>query len=194
MELPVFQIQILIDELSSIGVNCKIGNMLFDIPSIRRPYFERWLLHRDGFVKMYNENIDYIGIEDVVRIGPFYNVYCLIENQHITENDSDSYKLLCADPYFTLRNGEVTKLGWSGGVLADILANDSILYNSFATSIMKEEIRKLSVKVANFACVIETRTWEVNDLVSIYKVIDRIGFKVKELLKQVQLGNDIDLK
>jgi hypothetical protein len=194
MELPVFQIQILVDELSSIGVNCKIGNMLFDIPSIRRPYFERWLLHRDGFVKMYNENIDYIGIEDVVRIGPFYNVYCLIENQHITENDSDSYKLLCADPYFTLRNGEVTKLGWSGGVLSDILANDSILYNSFATSIMKEEIRKLSVKVANFACVIETRTWEVNDLVSIYKVIDRIGFKVKELLKQVQLGNDIDLK
>jgi hypothetical protein len=194
MELPVFQIQILVDELSSIGVNCKIGNMLFDIPSVRRPYFERWLLHRDGFVKMYNENIDYIGIEDVVRIGPFYNVYCLIENQHITENDSDSYKLLCADPYFTLRNGEVTKLGWSGGVLSDILANDSILYNSFATSIMKEEIRKLSVKVANFACVIETRTWEVNDLVSIYKVIDRIGFKVKELLKQVQLGNDSDLK
>ena len=194
MELPVFQMQILVDELSSIGVNCKIGNMLFDIPSVRRPYFERWLLHRDGFVKMYNENIDYIGIEDVVRIGPFYNVYCLIENQHITENDSDSYKLLCADPYFTLRNGEVTKLGWSGGVLSDILANDSILYNSFATSIMKEEIRKLSVKVANFACVIETRTWEVNGLVSIYKVIDRIGFKVKELLKQVQLGNDIDLK
>lgn len=194
MELPVFQIQILVDELSSIGVNCKIGNILYDIPSVRRPYFERWLLHRDGFVKMYNENIDYIGIEDVVRIGPFYNVYCLIENQHITENDSDSYKLLCADPYFTLRNGEVTKLGWSGGVLSDILANDSILYNSFATSIMKEEIRKLSVKVANFACVIETRTWEVNDLVSIYKVIDRIGFKVKELLKQVHLGNDIDLK
>lgn len=194
MELPVFQIQILVDELSSIGVNCKIGNMLFDIPSIRRPYFERWLLHRDGFVKMYNENIDYIGIEDVVRIGPFYNVYCLIENQHITENDANSYKLLDADPYFNLHNGEVTKLGWSGGVLADILANDSILYNSFATSIMKEEIRKLSVKVANFACVIETRTWEVNDLVSIYKVIDRIGFKVKELLKQVQLGNDIDLK
>ena len=194
MELPVFQIQILVDELSSIGVNCKIGNILYDIPSVRRPYFERWLLHRDGFVKTYNENIDYIGIEDVVRIGPFYNVYCLIENQHITENDSDSYKLLCADPYFTLRNGEVTKLGWSGGVLADILANDSILYNSFATNIMKEEIRKLSVKVANFACVIETRTWEVNGLVSIYKVIDRIGFKVKELLKQVQLGNDIDLR
>jgi hypothetical protein len=186
--------QILVDELSSIGVNCKVGNILFDISSVRRPYFERWLLHRDGFVKMYNENIDYIGIEDVVRIGPFYNVYCLIENQHITENDANSYKLLDADPYFNLHNGEVTKLGWSGGVLADILANDSILYNSFATNIMKEEIRKISVKVANFACIIETRTWEVNGLASIYKVIDRIGFKVKELLKQVHLGNDIDLK
>ncbi|MGC2428456.1 MAG: hypothetical protein WA421_15580 [Nitrososphaeraceae archaeon] len=192
--MPVFQMQILVDELSSIGVNCKVGNILFDISSVRRPYFERWLLHRDGFVKMYNENIDYIGIEDVVRIGPFYNVYCLIENQHITENDANSYKLLDADPYFNLHNGEVTKLGWSGGVLADILANDSILYNSFATNIMKEEIRKISVKVANFACIIETRTWEVNGLASIYKVIDRIGFKVKELLKQVQLGNDIDLK
>ena len=78
--------------------------------------------------------------------------------------------------------------------IADILANDSILYNSFATNIMKEEIRKISVKVANFACIIETRTWQVNGLASIYKVIDRIGFKVKELLKQVQLGNDIDLK
>ena len=103
--------QILVDELSSIGVNCKVGNILFDISSVRRPYFERWLLHRDGFVKMYNENIDYIGIEDVVRIGPFYNVYCLIENQHITENDANSYKLLDADPYFNLHNGEVTKLG-----------------------------------------------------------------------------------
>jgi len=186
--------QLLVNELSSIGVNCKVGNMLFDIPSARRPYFERWLLHRDGFVKMYNENIDYIGIEDIVRIGPFYNVYCLIENQHITENDDNSYQLLGAEPYFNLHNGKVTKLGWSGGVLADILANDSILYNSFAANIMKEEIRKISIKVANFACVIETRTWEVDGLASIYNVIDRIGLKVKELLKQVQLGNDIDLK
>ena len=73
---------------------------------------------------MYDENIDYIGIEDIVRIGPFYNIYCLIENQEITESDDNCSNLLCANPYFNLHNQKVIKLGWSGGVLADILTND----------------------------------------------------------------------
>lgn len=59
---------------------------------------------------------------------------------------------------------------------------------------MKEEVRNISIKVANYACVIETRAWEPVGLTSIYKIIDRIGSNVKELLKQVHLGDDSQLK
>jgi hypothetical protein len=123
-------------------------------------------------------------------MGPFYNVYCLIENQNLSEKDDSSYNLLSANPYFHLRNRKVITLGWSGGLLADILTQDTSLCNSFAANIVKEEIRKLSVKVANFACIIETQTWEPNGLVSIYPVIDRIGLNIKRLLKQIHLGED----
>ena len=182
--------KILLEQLISIGVNCKIGNPVSDIHNTRKPYFERWLLNRDGFLTLNNENIDYIGIEEVVRMGPFYNVYCLIENQNLSEKDDSSYNLLSANPYFHLRNRKVITLGWSGGLLADILTQDTSLWNSFAANIVKEEIRKLSVKVANFACIIETQTWEPNGLVSIYPVIDRIGLNIKRLLKQIHLGED----
>src|SRR5215212_6013579 len=136
--------RILVEQLISIGVNCKIGNSVSDIHNARKPYFERWLLNRDGFLTLYNENIDYIGIEEVVRMGPFYNVYCLIENQHLSEKDNSSYDLLSANPYFELRDGKVITLGWSGGVLADILTQDTSVGDSFAGNIVKEEIRKLS--------------------------------------------------
>jgi hypothetical protein len=171
-----------------------VGNPSLDIPAVRRPYFERWLLHRDGFIKMYDENIDYIGIEDIVRIGPFYNIYCLIENQDVRENDDNCSNLLCANPYFDLHNRKVIKLGWSGGVLADILTNDITLYDFLVKNIMKEEIRKMSVKVANYACIIETRVWDTLDIASIYQVIDIIGFKIKELLEQVHLGEESEFK
>ena len=184
----------LVEELSSTGINCKIGNMQTDIPLALRPYFERWLQNRDGFLKIYNGNIDYIGVEDVVRMGPFFNVYCILENKQIIEDDENILKLLCARPYFDLHNGRVTKLGWSGGILADILTADNILYSYFAKNIMKEEVRKISVKVANYACVIETQVWEPGGLASIYDLIDRIGLDIKELLKGIHLGEDMDWK
>ena len=190
--LPIFQIDNLVEELTSAGVNCRIGKMQTDISVAVRPYFERWLLNRDGFLKIYDGNIDYIGIEDVVRMGPFFNVYCMLENKHIIENDEDILKLLCARPYFDLRNGRVTKLGWSGGILADILTADNILCAYFTKNIMKEEVRKISVKVANYACIIETQVWEPIGLASIYDVIDRIALNIKELLKRIHLGDDID--
>ena len=59
---------------------------------------------------------------------------------------------------------------------------------------MKEEVRKISVKVADYACIIETRVWEPTGLADIYELVDRIGLNVKELLKQVHLGDDIELK
>ncbi|MFL6362854.1 MAG: hypothetical protein ACJ709_05375, partial [Nitrososphaeraceae archaeon] len=92
------------------------------------------------------------------------------------------------------RNGRVTKLGWSGGILADILTGDNILYRYFTKNIMKEEVRRISVKVANYACIVETQVWEPSGLASIYNVIDRIGLNIKELLKRVHLGDDSDLR
>jgi hypothetical protein len=190
--LPIFQLETLIEELSSAGINCKIGKMEIDIPAALRPYFERWLLNRDGFVKVYDQNVDYIGVEDVVRMGPFFNVYCMLENKYIIENDENILKLLCASPYFNLHNGRVNQLGWSGGVLAEILTADNILCACFTKNIMKEEVRKISVRVANYACIVETRVWEPSGLASIFDVIDRIGLNVRELLKRIHLGDDND--
>jgi hypothetical protein len=192
--LPVFQLETLIEELSSAGINCKIGKMEIDIPPTLRPYFERWLLNRDGFLRIYDQSIDYIGVEDVVRMGPFFNVYCMLENKHIIENDENILKLLCASPYFNLHNGRVNQLGWSGGVLAEILTADNILYACFTKNIMKEEVRKISVRVSNYACIVETQVWEPSGLASIYNVIDRIGLNIRELLKRIHLGDDIDLR
>jgi hypothetical protein len=191
MKLTLFEINTLVNELASLGVKCKVGKMQTDVHHKKLPYFERWLSNRDGFVTLLNENIDYIGIEDIVRMGPFFNIYCLIENQHISENDDNAYKLLDARPFFDLNHGVITKLGWSGGVLADFLTKDTTLYNSFAKNIMKEEVRRISIKVANYACIIETRAWEAAGIVSIYEVLDRIGLNIKKLLQQIHLGNDI---
>ena len=190
--MPIFHLEALIEELSSAGINCKIGKMEIDIPAAFRPYFERWLLNRDGFVKIYDQNVDYIGVEDVVRMGPFFNVYCMLENKYIIENDENILKLLDASPYFNLHNGRVIKLGWSGGLLAKILTADNILYACFTKNIMKEEVRKISVRVANYACIVETQVWEPSGLASIYDVIDRIALNVRELLKRVHLGDDND--
>ena len=191
--LPVFPMQSFIDGLSSLGVDCKVGNFYYDISNVTRPYLERWLLHRDGFVKIHGESIDYIGIEDVMRMGPFYNAYCIIENRHIIEDDYNAHKLLDAEPYFSLCDGRVTRLGWSGGVLAGILTKDTTLYNLFSMNIANEETRKLSVKVVNFACIVETRIWDPSGLLSIYKIVDRIGVNVRKLLKQIHLGDDADI-
>lgn len=190
--MPVFELENLIEQLSSSGINCKIGKMEMDIPVPFRPYFERWLHNRDGFVKIYNRNIDYIGVEDVVRMGPFFNVYCMQENKYIIENDENIFKLLCASPYFNLHNGRVEQLGWSGGVLADILTEDNILNAGFIKNIMKEEARKISVRITNYACIVETQVWEPSGLASIYDVIDRIGLNIKELLRRIHLGDEID--
>ena len=190
--MPIFQLETLIEELSSAGINCKIGKMEIDIPAALRPYFERWLLNRDGFVKIYGQNVDYIGIEDVVRMGPFFNVYCMLENEYIIENDENILKLLRASPYFNLHNGRVIQLGWSGGLLAQILTADNILYARFTKNIMKEEVRKISVRVANYACIVETQVWEPSGLASIYDVIDRIALNIRELLKRIHLGEDND--
>ncbi len=189
-KMPVFQLSALVNALVDLGYSCEVGNLV-DIDLSRRPYFERWLSHRDGFIKM-SGNVDYIGVEDVVRMGPFYNIYCLIENNNVMDTDDNAHKLLDAGPYYQLYNGKVTSMGWSGGVIANILTKDTVLSQDFARDIMKEEVKNITLRAANYACIIETRAWEPIGLASSFPIIDRIAYNVRQLIKAIHLGENVD--
>ncbi|HEX7032175.1 MAG TPA: hypothetical protein VF172_04170 [Nitrososphaera sp.] len=190
--MPVFPLGLLIDALEEQGFSCRAGIMERDVHPTKRPYFERWLSNRDGFVKIASGNVDFVGIEDVVRMGPFYNVYCLVENDFIFDTDENAHNLLDASPYFQLHNGKVVNMGWGGGVIANILTKDEVLSEEFARNIMKEEVKKITVKAANYCCVIETRAWEPAGLASAFKTIDRIAYNVRRLVKTIHLGEYIE--
>lgn len=191
--MPIYQVNELVRELCSLGYKCRAGDLYADIGHAQRPYFERWLSNRDGFVSFEAGNIDYVGFEDVVRMGPFFNVYFLIENSFIVDEDENAHILLDASPYYKLYNGTIKNFNWSGGILADILRTDNFLYEKVSADLMQEEVKKLSVRATNYACLIETRTWDTTGLASIFPIIDRIGFQVRELLKQVHLGENIQV-
>ena len=191
--MPVFALNSLIGALEEKGFSCRAGTLELDVHPMRRPYYERWLSHRDGFLRVMTGNVDYVGIEDVVRMGPFFNVYCLVENDFVFELDDNAHNLLDATPYFQLHNGKVSSMGWSGGVLANILAKDSELSQEFAKNVMKEEVKKLEVKAANYACIIETHVWEPAGLASIFGMIDRIALDVRKLVKSIHLGEKVDV-
>lgn len=190
--MPVFQLSALIDALEEQGFSCRAGSMELDVHPMRRPYFERWLSNRDGFLRMMSGNVDFVGIEDVMRMGPFYNVYCLVENDFIIEADDNAHKLLDAAPYFQLHNGKVASMGWSDGVIADTLAKDAVLSEEFARNIMKEEVKRITVKAANYCCIIETRAWEPAGLASAFATIDRIAHNIRKLVKTIHLGEYVD--
>jgi hypothetical protein len=191
--MPPFQLSALVEKLEEQGFSCRIGSMELDVHPVKRPYFERWLSNRDGFVRMLSGNIDYVGIEDVMRMGPFYNVYCLVENDFIIDADDNAHKLLDAAPYYQLYNGKVTSMGWSGGVVSNILAKDVTLSGEFASNIMKEEVKKITLKAANYCCIIETRAWEPAGLASAFRIIDRIALDVRKLVKTIHLGENVDV-
>ena len=117
-----------------------------DVHPMKRPYFERWLSNRDGFVRIMSGSIDFVGIEEVVRMGPFYDIYCLVVNDSIFDTDDNAHKLLYAAPYYTLSNGKVINMGWSGGVIANMLAKDALLSKDLARNIMKEELKSIMIK------------------------------------------------
>lgn len=190
--MPPFQLSALVEKLEEQGFSCRIGSMELDVHPVKRPYFERWLSNRDGFVRMLSGNIDYVGIEDVMRMGPFYNVYCLVENDFIIDADDNAHKLLDAAPYYQLYNGKVTSMGWSGGVVSNILAKDATLSGEFASNIMKEEVKKITLKAANYCCIIETRAWEPAGLAFAFRIIDRIALDVRKLVKTIHLGENVD--
>jgi len=166
--------------------------MELDVHPMKRPYFERWLSYRDGFLRLMSGNVDFVGIEDVTRMGPFYNVYCLVENEFIIEADENAHQLLDASPYFQLHNGKVASMGWSGGVIADQLTKDSMLSEEFARHVMKEEVKGITVKAANYCCIIETRAWEPAGLASAFAIIDRIALNIRKLVKTIHLGEYVD--
>ena len=134
-------------------------------------------------------SIDFIGIEEVMRMGPFYDIYCLVENDFIVDTDDNAHKLLDSAPYYTLSNGKVINMGWSGGVIANMLAKDAVLSKDFARNIMKEELKRIIIKAANYCCVIETQAWEPAGLASAFPTIDLIGHNVKQLVKTIHLGD-----
>jgi hypothetical protein len=186
--MPVFQLSALVRALEEQGFSCRIGNLKLDVDQKKRPYFERWLFNRDGFVRLMSGNIDFVGIEEVVRMGPFYDIYCLIENDFIVDTDDNAHKLLDAAPYYNLSNGKVTNMGWSGGVIANMLAKDAILSKEFVKNIMKEELKMIMLKAANYCCIIETQAWEPAGLASAFKAIDRIAYNVRQLIQTIHLG------
>lgn len=137
-------------------------------------------------------NIEYLGIEEVVRMGPFFDVYCLITHDFVGENDDNAHNLLDASPYYQLKKGKVTELGWSGGVLSGYLANDTKLTQALMRGITREEVKRLRVRAQNYCCIIETSVWDPDGLASVFWIIDRIGMHAGKLLKQVHFGEYAD--
>ena len=187
--MPPFPLSILVQALEDQGFSCRIGSIDLDVHPKKRSYFERWLSNRDGFVRILSGNIDFVGIEEVMRMGPFYDIYCLVENDFIVDADDNAHKLLDSAPYYTLSNGKVINMGWSGGVIANMLAKDTTLSNDFAGNIMKEELKRISIEAANYCCVIKTQAWEPAGLAEAFSAIDRIGYNVRQLLKRIHLGD-----
>ena len=190
--MPVFQLSALINALQEQGFSCRAGSIELDVHPMKRPYFERWLSNRDGFLRVASGNVDFLGVEDVMRMGPFYNVYCLVENDFIVETDDNAHKLLDAAPYFQLHNGRVEKMGWSGGVIANMLAKDTVLSEEFSRNVMKEEVKGITIKSANYCCIIETRAWEPAGLAAAFTTIDRIAHNIRMLVKTIHLGEHVE--
>lgn len=189
--MPVFDLDALVRLLEEKGYSSRIGSMELDVHPVRRPYFERWLSNRDGFVRMLSGNVDYIGVEEVVRMGPFFDVHCIVENDFVIEADENAHKLLDARPYYELMEGKVSSMGWSGGVIATVLAKDNILSGEFSRWIMNEEVKRVTLSASNYCCVIESRAWDPAGLASCFGVIDRIALNVRKLIKSVHLGEEL---
>ncbi|MEO9363746.1 MAG: hypothetical protein ABI348_07590 [Nitrososphaera sp.] len=187
--MPIFAIDALVEALAALGYACKAGARS-DIRPDRWPYYERWLQNRDGFVTMESGHVDFIGIEEVVRMGPFFNVYCLVGNDSLSGSDDNAHNLLDASPYFDLHRGRPKNLGWSGGVLSNLLAKDAELSAELAKNIMKEECKRINIRAHNYCCVVETSVWDPDGLASVFGIMDRAAMHARKLMKQVHFGEN----
>jgi hypothetical protein len=189
--LPILQIKEIIDLLGVDDIKCRIGRYDSDIPQRYRPYFEKWLGNRDGFIRMLSGSIDYVGSEDVVRMGPFHNIYCLVQNQYLVENDLNHQNLLNSKLWYSLNDGIVDEAGWSGSILASKLTKDQHNSNFLFQSLKSEVTRTVSVRVVNMACLIECRIWHPREFVFLYELLDNIAMNIQDLLSEVHVGENI---
>jgi hypothetical protein len=189
--MPILQLSEIINMLRALGIQSRVGVMESDIDELYKPYYEQWLENRDGFIKILTGNIDYVGTEEIMRLGPFHNMYCLIHNSHLMETHPDHPKLLNALPYYKLNKGKVNEIGWNGSILAERLNKDNILCSKISRNIVDEEVRSISIRVVNYGCLIQTRVWDPKGFVTIYDIIDSIGKSVKNLLEEIHIGEEI---
>ncbi|HVD35838.1 MAG TPA: hypothetical protein VNB68_00400 [Nitrososphaeraceae archaeon] len=189
--MPILQIKEIIDMLRGLGIQSRVGVMESDIDELYKPYYEQWLGNRDGFIKILTGNIDYVGTEEIMRLGPFHNMYCLIHNSHLMETHPDHPKLLNALPCYKLNKGKVDEIGWNGSILAERLNKDNILCSRISRNIVDEEVRSISIRVVNYGCLIQTKVWDPKGFVTIYDIIDSIGKSVKNLLEEIHIGEEI---
>lgn len=191
ISLPILQIKEIIDLLGLDDIKCRIGRYDSDIPQRYRPYFEKWLGNRDGFIRMLSGSIDYVGSEDVVRMGPFHNIYCLVQNQYLVENDLNHQNLLNSKLWYSLNDGIVDEAGWSGSILASRLTKDQHNSNFLFQSLKSEVTRTVSVRVVNLACLIECRIWHPREFVFLYEFLDNIAMNIQDLLSEVHVGENM---
>ncbi|MGE5822681.1 MAG: hypothetical protein ACM31M_08915 [Nitrososphaerota archaeon] len=189
--MPILQIKEIIDLLGLDDIECRIGRYDSDIPQRYRPYFEKWLGNRDGFIRMLSGSIDYVGSEDVVRMGPFHNIYCLVQNQYLVENDLNHQNLLNSKLWYSLNDGVVDEAGWSGSILASRLTKDQHNSNFLFQSLKSEVTRTVSVRVVNLACLIECRIWHPREFVFLYEFLDNIAVNIQDLLSEVHVGENM---
>jgi len=189
--MPILQLSEIINMLRALGIQSRVGVMESDIDELYKPYYEQWLANRDGFIKILTGNIDYVGTEEIMRLGPFHNMYCLIHNSHLMETHPDHPKLLNALPCYKLNKGKVNEIGWNGSILAERLNKDNILCSRISRNIVDEEVRSISIRVVNYGCLIQTKVWDPKGFVTIYDIIDSIGKSVKNLLEEIHIGEEI---
>jgi hypothetical protein len=189
--MPILQLSEIINMLRALGIQSRVGIMESDIDELYKPYYEQWLANRDGFIKILTGNIDYVGTEEIMRLGPFHNMYCLIHNSHLMETHPDHPKLLNALPCYKLNKGKVNEIGWNGSILAERLNKDNILCSRISRNIVDEEVRSISIRVVNYGCLIQTKVWDPKGFVTIYDIIDSIGKSVKNLLEEIHIGEEI---
>ncbi len=191
ISLPILQIKEIIDLLGLDDIKCRIGRYDSDIPQRYKPYFEKWLGNRDGFIRMLSGSIDYVGSEDVVRMGPFHNIYCLVQNQYLIENELNHQNLLNSKLWYSLNDGVVDEAGWSGSILASRLTKDQHNSNFLFQSLKSEVTRTVSVRVVNMACLIECRIWHPREFVFLYEFLDNIAMNIQDLLSEVHVGENM---
>ncbi|MGA7140914.1 MAG: hypothetical protein WBP88_05860 [Nitrososphaeraceae archaeon] len=189
--MPILQLSEIINMLRALGIQSRVGVMESDIDELYKPYYEQWLANRDGFIKILTGNIDYVGTEEIMRLGPFHNMYCLIHNSHLMETHPDHPKLLNALPCYKLNKGKVDEIGWNGSILAERLNKDNILCSRISRNIVDEEVRSISIRVVNYGCLIQTKVWDPKGFVTIYDIIESIGKSVKNLLEEIHIGEEI---